>query len=187
MKARGGRRDAPGKVLKDRRSPRQRGRTGTSVRRTRLLLVREDDRARLGHLREARREERVRARRARARGGGRAARSRRRRRVAGARVSRRETHQRLRLLRLHERDVEVVARRLRGGGLQDREALVQRRRGRDWRGVEGRTRGREGDGGGVRGRTGRDGTDRSINRSIDRKKNFRRVPYTGSHTTPIAW
>ena len=31
MKARGGRRDAPGKVLKDRRSPRERGRTGTSV------------------------------------------------------------------------------------------------------------------------------------------------------------
>ena len=31
MKPRGGRRDAPGKVLKDRRSPRQRGRMGTSV------------------------------------------------------------------------------------------------------------------------------------------------------------
>ena len=31
LKARGGRRDAPGKVLKDRRSPRQRGRMGTSV------------------------------------------------------------------------------------------------------------------------------------------------------------
>eukprot|EP00982_Pelagococcus_subviridis_P004504 29205-Pelagococcus_subviridis.AAC.2 len=34
---RAGRRDAPGKVLKDRRSPRRRGRTGTSVRRTRLV------------------------------------------------------------------------------------------------------------------------------------------------------
>ena len=34
-----GRRDAPGeKVLKDRRSPRERGRMGTSVRRTRLLF-----------------------------------------------------------------------------------------------------------------------------------------------------
>jgi len=31
LKARGGRRDAPGKVLKDWRSPRQRGRMGTSV------------------------------------------------------------------------------------------------------------------------------------------------------------
>ena len=31
LKARGGRRDAPGKVLKDRRSPRERGRMGTSV------------------------------------------------------------------------------------------------------------------------------------------------------------
>jgi hypothetical protein len=30
-KARAGRRDAPGKVLKDRRSPRRRGRMGTSV------------------------------------------------------------------------------------------------------------------------------------------------------------
>eukprot|EP00982_Pelagococcus_subviridis_P017627 31552-Pelagococcus_subviridis.AAC.11 len=33
MKPRDGRRDAPGKVLKDRRSPRRRGRMGTSVRR----------------------------------------------------------------------------------------------------------------------------------------------------------
>eukprot|EP00982_Pelagococcus_subviridis_P009815 30947-Pelagococcus_subviridis.AAC.10 len=33
LNARGGRRDAPGNVLKDRRSPRQRGRTGTSVTR----------------------------------------------------------------------------------------------------------------------------------------------------------
>ena len=31
LKARGERRDAPGKVLKDRRSPRRRGRMGTSV------------------------------------------------------------------------------------------------------------------------------------------------------------
>jgi hypothetical protein len=31
LKARGGRRDAPGKVLKEWRSPRQRGRMGTSV------------------------------------------------------------------------------------------------------------------------------------------------------------
>ena len=31
LKARCGRRDAPGKVLKDRRSPRERGRMGTSV------------------------------------------------------------------------------------------------------------------------------------------------------------
>ena len=31
LKARGGRRDVPGEVLKDRRSPRQRGRMGTSV------------------------------------------------------------------------------------------------------------------------------------------------------------
>ena len=37
MNARGGRRETTAKVLKDRRSPRQRGRTGTSVRRTRLL------------------------------------------------------------------------------------------------------------------------------------------------------
>jgi hypothetical protein len=31
LKARGGRRDTPGKVLKESRSPRQRGRMGTSV------------------------------------------------------------------------------------------------------------------------------------------------------------
>jgi hypothetical protein len=31
LKAGGGRRDAPAKVLKDRRSPRRRGRMGTSV------------------------------------------------------------------------------------------------------------------------------------------------------------
>ena len=36
MKAWSGRRETPGKVLKDRRSPRGRGRMGTSVRRTRL-------------------------------------------------------------------------------------------------------------------------------------------------------
>ena len=39
MKARGGRRDAPGKVLKDRRSPRERGRTGTSVTRTHSTII----------------------------------------------------------------------------------------------------------------------------------------------------
>ena len=36
LKAWSGRRETPGKVLKDRRSPRGRGRMGTSVRRTRL-------------------------------------------------------------------------------------------------------------------------------------------------------
>eukprot|EP00982_Pelagococcus_subviridis_P006996 30394-Pelagococcus_subviridis.AAC.6 len=36
LKARGGRRDAPGEVLKDRRSPRRRGRMGTSVRKSHL-------------------------------------------------------------------------------------------------------------------------------------------------------
>eukprot|EP00982_Pelagococcus_subviridis_P017297 31529-Pelagococcus_subviridis.AAC.19 len=36
LKAGGGRRESPAKVLKDRRSPRERGRMGTSVRRTRL-------------------------------------------------------------------------------------------------------------------------------------------------------
>ena len=41
MKPRGGRRDAPGKVLKDRRSPRRRGRMGTSVWDTYALAVAE--------------------------------------------------------------------------------------------------------------------------------------------------
>ena len=39
LKPRGARRDAPGKVLKDRRSPRERGRMGTGVRRTHLRRV----------------------------------------------------------------------------------------------------------------------------------------------------
>ena len=45
-----GRRDAPGKVLKERRSPRQRGRMGTSVRRTHLRVALVAD-ERDGHVR----------------------------------------------------------------------------------------------------------------------------------------
>ena len=43
MKARGGRRETPGKVLKDQRSPRERGRMGTSVRNTHLVRAVGDD------------------------------------------------------------------------------------------------------------------------------------------------
>eukprot|EP00982_Pelagococcus_subviridis_P012140 31147-Pelagococcus_subviridis.AAC.2 len=59
--ARVGRRDAPAKVLKDRRSQRRRGRTGTSVRRTRLGQVRLEAVDRVSHLLPARVREQVRA------------------------------------------------------------------------------------------------------------------------------